>query len=218
MVFINSFFNFFKNPSPKEKISSKSLLITYFFLFILIKFILFKSVFSFINYYDIELIPKYKFNNHYTIDFILKALLFAPILEEFLFRSILIPKNKYLLIFVFSISFFIMRKMHVDLVINIMTSSFLCVLLYLSKLNINPIFYNKYYKAIVYISSISFGLGHILNYELTPAILLLSPIIILPKIFSGFSLAFIRVKFGLIYVILFHSLHNALPFIIKYFS
>jgi len=133
----------------------------------------------------------------------------GPVYEEFLFRAILKPNKIGVSLFVFAFSYLFLKIAHLGFNLNIVLSLIIGILIYISNIKINTVFYNKNYRSLIYFSSILFGLVHLTNFNLTFSILLLSPILMLPRIFTGFSLAFIRVKFGLVYAILFHSLFNA---------
>lgn len=68
---------------------------------------------------------------------------------------------------------------------------------------------NESIKLFAYIlSSILFGLIHIINYELSESHLKYILVITSPQIFTGFILGFIRLKYGFWYGVLNHSLYN----------
>jgi membrane protease YdiL (CAAX protease family) len=64
------------------------------------------------------------------------------------------------------------------------------------------------FKIAYYCFAIIFGLIHITNFEITTIILVLTPFLILPQLFAGFALGFLRVRFGLVWSILLHCLYN----------
>ncbi|TMM57486.1 CPBP family intramembrane metalloprotease [Maribacter algarum] len=66
----------------------------------------------------------------------------------------------------------------------------------------------SYFKYIFYVLTLIFGFIHISNFEITKTTLLLSPILVAPQISAGFFLGFIRVRFGLIWAMVLHSLYN----------
>ena len=61
-----------------------------------------------------------------------------------------------------------------------------------------------------YLISIAFGLIHILNFEPSLNIYLLAPILVAPQIVIGINLGYLRIRFGLIWSILFHAFHNGI--------
>ncbi len=83
-------------------------------------------------------------------------------------------------------------------------------------------FFNKIYKnikacwifnssGIFYFSAIFFGLSHLINYtDIYWWMLIISPLITLPFIVMGLFLGYIRMNYGFIYSLLFHSCINLL--------
>lgn len=67
---------------------------------------------------------------------------------------------------------------------------------------------SKYFPAIFYILTLTFGIVHISNFELSTKVWLLSPLLVAPQIGVGFLLGFIRVKFGLVWSMSMHALYN----------
>ncbi|AYN67981.1 CPBP family intramembrane metalloprotease [Euzebyella marina] len=72
------------------------------------------------------------------------------------------------------------------------------------------IFFKKknYFNCIFYFLTFIFGFYHISNFELTTTTLLLSPLLVAPQLSVGIFLGFVRVKFGLLWAIIFHALYN----------
>ncbi len=69
-------------------------------------------------------------------------------------------------------------------------------------------YWEKYYKVVIYFSALLFAYIHITNYDINTDIWLFSPLLVSPQFVIGLFLAYIRVKFGLVWAILFHALHN----------
>lgn len=69
-------------------------------------------------------------------------------------------------------------------------------------------YWDKYFNYVVYFSAILFALVHIFNYEITRNVILLTPLLVLPQFVIGLMLAYFRVKFGLVWSVYFHALHN----------
>jgi uncharacterized protein len=69
-------------------------------------------------------------------------------------------------------------------------------------------FYTKNYWLFFYTSSISFGVAHIGNYHIQHFVPILPVILVLPQIFAGLLLGYIRIVMGLRWSIAFHSFHN----------
>ena len=58
--------------------------------------------------------------------------------------------------------------------------------------------------------TVAFGLMHITNFEPSLNIYLLAPILVAPQILIGINLGYLRVRFGLIWSILFHAFYNGI--------
>lgn len=65
-----------------------------------------------------------------------------------------------------------------------------------------------FYPKIFYFSALLFGLVHLVNFEITPAILLLSPIIVAPQIVLGLVIGYLRVRHGFWTGFMMHAFHN----------
>lgn len=66
----------------------------------------------------------------------------------------------------------------------------------------------RFYPKIFYFSAFLFGLVHLVNFEITTAILLLSPIIVAPQIVLGLVIGYLRVRHGFWTGFLMHAFHN----------
>lgn len=63
-----------------------------------------------------------------------------------------------------------------------------------------------------------FGFIHITNYDINSAVLLLAPFLVLPQLFVGVVLGYIRVRFGLLWSIALHAVYNTLFFSISFLA
>lgn len=70
--------------------------------------------------------------------------------------------------------------------------------------------YHNYYKWLFFGSAVLFGLLHITNYEFSWVVVLLTPILILPQLFGGVLLSYIRVKYGFWRGVIGHFIYNLL--------
>lgn len=67
----------------------------------------------------------------------------------------------------------------------------------------------RYYPYHIWVSTILFSLMHLFNYNYhSVAAILLSPLLTLPQLFGGITLAYVRVRYGLAYSILLHAMNN----------
>jgi membrane protease YdiL (CAAX protease family) len=74
----------------------------------------------------------------------------------------------------------------------------------------------KYFKIGFYFFTLVFGLAHITNFNLTPTVIALSPILVLPQILLGGYLGYIRVRFGLQWSILLHGTYNGILILLSF--
>lgn len=66
------------------------------------------------------------------------------------------------------------------------------------------------FKIAFYTFTIVFAFIHITNFDITKSVLLLSPILVLPQLFAGIGLGYLRIKFGLRWAILLHCVYNTI--------
>ncbi|GET20165.1 CPBP family intramembrane glutamic endopeptidase [Prolixibacter denitrificans] len=146
---------------------------------------------------------------------------FIPLLEELTFRTHLRPKKGN-----FVLSFIGLLYLNgVLLLVSIhsldVRSNIIAVLVGLVLLATYLVFQRRIYIVIgrlwrrksalvFYLTTILFGFYHLQNYTVTLTILILSPIFVLPQIFAGLNLGYLRVRFGFWWGFVLHGLHNAI--------
>lgn len=161
-----------------------------------------------------------------STDSILEVFLFGafimPIFEEFFFRSHL-TKAKwnfsfcllallYFLLFVANLFDNSIPNNHIFKIIAIPT--IILIFLIGEKLNLFE-FWKQNFGVFFYIVVITFASVHLTNFDYKKTSLWLLPILISPQILSGLFFGFIRIRYGIIYSILFHSLGNSTLTILK---
>lgn len=77
------------------------------------------------------------------------------------------------------------------------------------KLSIDK-YWHKYYKGFFYFAALVFGVVNIFNYELSLSVLIFTPLLISPQFIAGLFMGYLRVRFGLLWGMLLHMLHNHL--------
>lgn len=82
-------------------------------------------------------------------------------------------------------------------------------------LNLGEIF-RKNVLRLAFISSIAFGYLHIANYKFTTNLLWFSPIVLATYITGGLILSFVRIRYGILYAMGFHIIHNVIFILIKF--
>lgn len=164
------------------------------YLFVSISFI---SVFYFLG---ID-VPK---NNWIESLNIFEQVIRTPIIEEIVFRSLLVINNLSILLF-FNIFLIPVWKFYFSSNTSFILS--ICSAFIFNQLNILKV-KEKINLALIYLSSFAFGILHVESFS---NITLYDLQIVIPKIFVGFLLAMIRIKFGLLFSIISHSFINLIP-------
>ena len=150
------------------------------------------------------------------------VVILVPLLEELIFRLILVPKRRNIAIFIFVFSFMVLNKTYyvnkIDwlLLVSLVVSgllSFLVFKLLKRKPEIETVI-GKRQKIITIVSVVLFGLLHIANIEnLHWELVLLYPVYALPQMISGYVCSVQRLKLGFIWGLLFHSMINLMAFL-----
>ena len=150
------------------------------------------------------------------------VVILVPLLEELIFRLILVPKRRNIAIFIFVFSFMVLNKTYyvnkIDwlLLVSLVVSgllSFLVFKLLKRKPEIETVI-GKRQKIITIVSVVLFGLLHIANIEnLHWELVLLYPVYALPQMISGYVCSVQRLKLGFIWGLLFHSTINLMAFL-----
>ena len=118
------------------------------------------------------------------------AVIMAPLLEEVMFRLILRFRSNFLILW----------SIHIGVALHLGQKR--------SLLKTARKVWDKFYGWIFYLMAAAFGLMHIMNFEPSLNIYLLAPILVAPQILIGINLGYLRVRFGLIWSILFHAFYN----------
>jgi len=123
---------------------------------------------------------------------ILFGVVILPLIEELIFRLYLRFKQNYLARLIILLASVTGKQNKIKIETNLTT------------------FWQNKFRSIFYLSALIFGFYHLVNYEYSNTILLLSPILIAPQIVMGLFLGYLRVKYGLILGYFMHGLHNAI--------
>ena len=150
------------------------------------------------------------------------VVILAPVVEELIFRLILVPKRRNIAIFTFVFSFLVLNKTYyinkIDwlLLVSLVVSGLLSFLVF-NLLKRNPKIetaIGKRQKIITMVSVVLFGLLHIANIEnLHWELALLYPVYALPQMILGYVSSVQRLKLGFIWGLLFHSMINLMVFL-----
>lgn len=120
------------------------------------------------------------------------AVIMAPLLEEVMFRLILRFRSNFLILW----------SIHIGVALHLGQKR--------SLLKTARKVWDKFYGRVFYLMTMAFGLMHIMNFEPSLNIYLLAPILVAPQILIGINLGYLRVRFGLIWSILFHAFYNGI--------
>ena len=120
------------------------------------------------------------------------AVIIAPFLEEIMFRLVLKFRSNFLILWPLQLLILLQVSNKINLLKTIRN------------------FWNKFYAWIFYLITIAFGLIHILNFKPSLNIYLLAPVLVAPQILIGINLGYLRIRFGLIWSILFHAFYNGI--------
>ena len=153
---------------------------------------------------------------------IFMVVILGPLVEELIFRLILVPKRRNIAIFTFVFSFLVLNKTYyiikIDwlLLVSLVVSGLLSFLVF-NLLKRNPKIetaIGKRQKIITMVSVVLFGLLHIANIEnLHWELALLYPVYALPQMILGYIFSVQRLKLGFIWGLLFHSMNNLMVFL-----
>ena len=153
---------------------------------------------------------------------IFMVVILGPLVEELIFRLILVPKRRNIAIFTFVFSFLVLNKTYyinkIDwlLLVSLAVSgllSFLVFNLLKRKPEIETAI-GKRQKIITMVSVVLFGLLHIANIEtLHWELALLYPVYALPQMILGYVSSVQRLKLGFVWGLLFHSMINLMAFL-----
>lgn len=160
------------------------------------------------------------------------GVIFAPIIEEMAFRMGLKFSPFKLSFSLALITFFLYPTFFslfgLNLSKNLLTFMPLLILLFIGILlgfvfklinNNNYIerFYRKYFFIIFYFFAVLFAGIHLLNYKNFEQIWFLAPLLVAPQFIGGLTMGFVRIKYGLHWSILQHSIWNGFLFTPSFF-
>ena len=150
------------------------------------------------------------------------VVILGPLVEELIFRLILVPKRRNIAIFTFVFLFLVLNKTYyinkIDwlLLVSSAVSGLLSFLVF-NLLKRNPKIetaIGKRQKIITIVSVVLFGLLHIANIEtLHWELALLYPVYALPQMILGYISSVQRLKLGFVWGLLFHSMINLMAFL-----
>ena len=189
----------------------------------LLLLLLFKTIsiglIFFLNWLEVFEMPinlnRTRLESFSKLEILLLTSIYAPILEELTFRLPLKFSKRNLTIASIGISLTFCRvlaELKYEYSLTLSIGIGIAVYLILNKriLKKTSEFWSKNKLLIFYASLMTFSFLHLKNYELTTELLLFSPIFILPRVLGGLIFSYVRLNYGIILAILFHSFNNGI--------
>ena len=141
--------------------------------------------------------------------------IFAPIVEELIFRYQL--KNYYVAILCYALlaiglfyKVFIGLTLFISVVVVLITGTIVIVSFGTNNFKKHAVI-SKWFPAHFYLTAICFGLVHISNYNDPFAYGFPIILLVLPQMFIGFILGYVRMRFGLSKSMMMHAAYNLIP-------
>ncbi|XDZ53160.1 CPBP family intramembrane metalloprotease [Flavobacterium tructae] len=188
-------------------------------------FLIIQLFFFAISFLTFIIANKYKLIIHFDSHkfFFINVVIIAPLKEELLLRSFLRKSMINIALFLSMLTcFFLDHTIDDKFIICLVSFSSFPIYHFLLRFRIKKSYFLKPYSrnqllVLVYLSSILFGLAHIVNFQfdihqLSIKLFFLLIIVSLPKIFGAFLFAIYRIKFGLLQSFLLHAFTNLLGY------
>ena len=189
---------FLKHPSEKSSINqSTSFKVKTFLLFFVFEIVIINAIGPLMDivtqWFNVDVgshkILELLNNSSYLVLFFSVAV-FAPLVEEFIFRFPLRYRRNYLLLFFVSI---------------------IKLTRLVKPVTLHRFFYknwHKFYGFVFYLSAILFGAVHLQNFSNWRNLFFILPILVMPQFILGIFLGYLRVKFGIWWAVMLHAIHN----------
>lgn len=200
------------------------MLLCYFLFFFVLRFLdVFILDLDFQKYEQLEIL---KILDENPLKFIFLAAIAAPVIEESIFRSLLIPSLSSIKIFLCAIFYLIgilliPEEAHWSLKYLLLFSSLAFIYYALGELISKRILHktcywlHRYYLPVWILGAVIFGFVHIYNYVDNFQLDLMLFIMIFPRIIAGFFFGKIKVENkSLLWPVLLHSMNNSLVLIV----
>ncbi|MFT3937085.1 MAG: CPBP family glutamic-type intramembrane protease [Chitinophagaceae bacterium] len=235
MKYILSFLSYLKKPCvPQKVIQSKELApLLWLFIFSLVIEIMFSEVFS--DNKTLSSVLQSNGEKHFD-DIIYKdgfifsfitVVILGPIIEELIFRYYLTSFRANYVFLPINLSIIAVELFPMAEALQFCVAIAVCLLCGLaynstrnnSKYEIALLkFYAKQYWIFYYCSAMVFGVIHIGNYRIQSFIPALPLLLVLPQLYGGLLLGYVRITKGLKWSILFHAANNLIALIMLFAS
>ena len=205
-----AYFNFLKHPSWTGSYSRPTA-IDFFALFFI--YILLVMPISVLLHFLTNILDVSTSINHMNLSSrIIRGILLAPLVEEILFRLLYVFNRRNLVVVIGSALIlavvFIVRTNYPKVILFISVVVLMGLMLVFYK-TVN-VFLNTHFRLFFYSLAIAFALIHLSNFQgLTILILLPALLLVVPQFILATLLGYIRLSYGFIYGLLFHSVVNS---------
>lgn len=230
MELLSYILNFLKNPKreirSEKPISEKlkDVILIFLCTFTVVIVIIAPLMYSML---DLENIPNklQDLSDHISdLHFFLLGVVAAPLLEEFFFRFPLKYRKGVLFLlvaFLAGLVYFLASRFFTENQVMSLTAVFFFsygALLIVNDAPLTESKLGKLFPYVFYITAAMFGLAHVSNYEIDPSLWYMFPVLVLPQLFLGLMLGFVRLRYGLWAAIMMHAMNNFLPFMVMLFA
>jgi hypothetical protein len=213
------FFSYIKNPNPFIREDKNTLFYNQLFPLVLISLVFALFAVSFIqlleNLHWIKPLPAFKLFDikEKKVALFFSITILAPLLEESIFRYQL--KNWYVAFLAWAVflSFLFYKLVPNQHLITAAIFITICSVPFYLKTNKRNRFgfINSFFKYHFYLTAVFFGLVHVTNYTQPFQYGWSIVLLVLPQLFIGFILGYVRMRFGLKNAIIFHATYNLIP-------
>lgn len=201
------------------KPSNKNLLLVFFGLLIISQLI---NICVYILFQKHPIVHSFNRVDRPLINIFLSGIILAPVLEEFTFRAPLRINRLSLSLFTtgltYTVLIFILSRDYVFFILLIAVSLGFFIYMLYKQLNFKKHYNYKNTNAILVISSLLFGILHLVNITLLSSSKVGVIVYVVSISLVGLMMAYLRLKFNLLVAIAFHSLNNLVPFIFLLFQ
>ena len=208
------FFSFLRNPTYNETVEKFNLknFLSLFFLYFIISIPVGAILLFLFNALNFD----HKAMNLSIHEKIIYGILISPVIEEFLFRLILVFNKKNLIILINTVAILLIIFIIKGDIIKEALFLFLLIIFLTIYLNTDKCshFFRNYFKSFFFLIAALFALLHLFNFMgISESNLIFMPLFVIPQFVLGLVLGYIRITYGLLYAILFHLLVNCVVII-----
>jgi hypothetical protein len=139
------------------------------------------------------------------------AILLSPVIEELLFRLILVFNKKSLIVLITTtvilLTVFIIKGNVLKVALySVLTIAFVLCIIQFTKCRL---YFIMYFRMFFFFIAGLFAILHIFNFlDISLANFMFLPLLVIPQFFLGIILGYIRITYGFVFAVFFHMLVN----------